>query len=950
MSISLQWESLPGALELNFEEKIRNVWDNWKDNGGSLEAAVKILQETIIYAAEGIEYAKTDYAAILLIVGMSEGEKALDKSLGDVYRYESSTWTWMYNLVDQSGVIKYLVPSEAEFEANAAAVRCTSNGSGFVEMGNHHSTVASYPNVNQGIYALNTAGYENEFQLGNKNSPTGVSRTNFPILHTHGYKFNIDKLNTVGTNESARILCPPASNSSALPDRQDLAGFEVFHEEMTGSGNKNALFPNGITQYGVSTFEGITLTTSAFTGQDTYSLFGNWQSAGDTEGYCIDWDTTTIADKLTFLKYSTNVYHNKAGNLCQVLVRARSVAGLGETWGNTESNESSDVKLQYSASNVLIIKGNQVTISNDLDTGTTEYFNSYGGAGSLAVYPDKGLGLFYGVKNATTQSDNAYEGRVFFYPIALITRLNQGAYHPIYNPLGTAKCSNSSTGAEIYWYEDGVTIASTADCFDDTNGHREPGTGAIGENSGHPLGEFYDQVIERGFKDLRNYTSKPGLDRVLDKGMLDILGNIHRGWEGIWKTSIIANPTYSGKGASALYGSTTSTWVSFNSDIFGRGDIYLGGTNYITDILFLYIEGDSGKYYYCIDARTYGSGTASAVYLHPWYGDATADFSSGTYKVLLMERQTTKFKDHCRTEILGDPFSTDYPAAGIYAVPNLVDMSDNTKDTTTADSQLPTHRTTGATHANCKDFCLQKKITDYTDIVAVLVSDDPAASGYTAFSYNATPTADNKWGFNANTNEIHINFSASTATGLGYADAADMIAQCHILVQYKADGNKYEIAPNSAFLKIGNIEKYNYRGSATFHTDKFTTDLISKILTANTSPSMRQGDHAFNYVKDPLTGKLDTSNDIEHWSSDLSTTPGDLPAGKVCPLLKSSNNRASINITFKEMRCTSSVWRDDDLFQIIDNVKSIGDDASNPVIYGQVELVCPLQYLIQDKE
>lgn len=937
---------LPNRTKTHFEKEFRAALNANLANSQTLEAQVNAYEDAIIAASRSYDYVWADDAARIAQGGMVTNEVGFQQDTLDVYKYNGATWDFWYNVLDANGILKYLLPSENEFESQAAAMRATLDGSGFMEMGKHFNPTSTIPNINEGICAFTTGNYPDQFVMGRKTSTLGSSRTTFPILNCHGYQFNIDELDVSGDFSgiwSARILMPEASNSSALPDRLDLAGLEVFHEEMTGSGNKNALAPNGLIPYGASTFAGVTLAnTGVFTGQDTYSLFGNWQSAGDTTGYFLNWNTASTSDKLAFLLLTTNTYYNSAGNICQCLCRARSIAGLGDTWNNVESNI--DDSLEYGVStNYVWPKGKNTTITSDLSAAPTGIYRGFGHANRKTLFPDGVLSCFYGDNAGSLLTSAAYQGKIFFYPIALIERLNQGTYHPRYNQNGAAQCDTG--GSTFTWDESGCTIASTAECFTDAVGKRKAGTGSISSAaSGHPLGEYYDRLSERSFKDLRNYTIKPGLSRILEKGEQDILGAIHRGWEGEWKFVESVSGTLDAETYTSTGHGTTKVGLFFNGESL-YGTASYGEATWVSPDDLMLVEGDS-KYYICV--RSVDNGVDTTIYLHPWYGDVRGDFTiSNTYKILIAQRQTTKFKAHCRTEIIGDPASTDYPAVDMYAVPNLVDMSDNTKDATTSDSQLPTHRATAATYAGCKDFCLGKKINTYTNIARVLVSDDPVASGYTEFVYQANPASTaNKWGFTAATNEIHINFTQSFA-GLGYASEADMIAQCHILVQYEADGNMFELASNSAYLKLGEAAAMNTNNIT--YGAKVISDLLNKISINSTAIIEQQGFKLQKWLKE-LSGELNTNTNYAptHDAFDLYTI--DTPASKIVFQLIKVNNRAYLQVIFKEMRYTTAAWQDDAQFQIIDNVKTVGDDDSNPVMYGQNVTVLPLPYLIQDKE
>jgi hypothetical protein len=201
---------------------------------------------------------------------------------------------------------------------------------------------------------------------------------------------------------------------SAL-SRQDLVFLETFDEDISEKGN--FVYPYGNIQYRGDDVDGLTgIADGSFTGADTYSLFGNWQTAGDLVGKGYDWGTLSDAQKAIFA-------------------------------GNPENNLRKDgdkiLQTQY-----------KICVEQGLDDSPsiTDY-------GYVQVDTDKGL--YY---NSTTGN--------YGIEIAAVSRNNSGIFHPVFNQFGTAKTTDSK-----YWYDTATTIASTIDCF---NPSRVGGTIASG--------------------------------------------------------------------------------------------------------------------------------------------------------------------------------------------------------------------------------------------------------------------------------------------------------------------------------------------------------------------------------------------------------------------------------------------------------------------------------------
>ena len=116
--------------------------------------------------------------------------------------------------------------------------------------------------------------------------------------------------------------------------------------------------------------------------------------------------------------------------------------------------------------------------------------------------------------------------------IALVQRLNQGAYHPVYNAQGTAEIvvlggstGTSSNGRK--WYDIDVTpMTSTAECFL-YNMVTSTTNGSIGGTDSHRSDqyEFHDAIYAGLVEDLRLNANKLDLNKLLeDSKRSDVAG------------------------------------------------------------------------------------------------------------------------------------------------------------------------------------------------------------------------------------------------------------------------------------------------------------------------------------------------------------------------------------------------------------------------------------------
>ncbi|MCJ8334286.1 MAG: hypothetical protein MJH10_08615, partial [Epibacterium sp.] len=149
--------------------------------------------------------------------------------------------------------------------------------------------------------------------------------------------------------------------------------------------------------------------------------------------------------------------------------------------------------------------------------------------------------IFGSVGGSSVKFGNAYNGKCFAAPIALVQRLNQGAYHPTYNSTGTGKQINTATNGFVFW--DGVNakaVTSTAMTFaafdnggvKDANSPANVGSinGASALSGSPSQYEFYDAIYAGQVKDLRLDANKKDLSKLLEDSSRSDIAATTRGW------------------------------------------------------------------------------------------------------------------------------------------------------------------------------------------------------------------------------------------------------------------------------------------------------------------------------------------------------------------------------------------------------------------------------------
>ena len=304
--------------------------------------------------------------------------------------------------------------------------------------------------------------------------------------------------------------------------RSDLVFLESWHEDVS---EKNFVYPLGNVQYLGGNADGLTgIANGAFTGFETYSLFGNWQTPSTLIGKGYVWSSLTEAQKKAFISNPDNNCYLDGDKVIQVRYRVRVVQGWGDAWANTDT-ESGD-SLYYGSTTYLGAKGKDVSIASDLQLASANNFYNSGFVNII----ERGIFVAY-------SSTRGYERKCYALPIALVHRRNQGMYHNVYNPNGTKVASDG-----LDCFTTTISFNSAMDCFDPAK--LLTASGYIGTVRGRPDGLFYDQVHEGDILDLRNSSKKvEDYNRLISREFNKLVAGTTRGFEGEKYTEITTQTT-----------------------------------------------------------------------------------------------------------------------------------------------------------------------------------------------------------------------------------------------------------------------------------------------------------------------------------------------------------------------------------------------------------------------
>ncbi|TMO70047.1 hypothetical protein, partial [Pseudoalteromonas aurantia] len=278
------------------------------------------------------------------------------------------------------------------------------------------------------------------------------------------------------------------STESVITSRKDLVFLETWHEKIS---DKDVVYPLGNVQYGGTTFYAMTMDSSPAGIAQGYSAFGEWDTAKTGRGH--QWTTLTDTQKKKFIDNPENniYYDSEADELIQVRYRIRVVEGSGADWDGYRAADNTGT-MRYSANRHIKPWGFNADGHTRGDYLSGDYFffvnkehwESFDGSQSGSFGVRQQEAPYYSERGC-----NAV-------PIALVQRMNQGAYHPTYNPMGCVLVDNIADDNHGFWYESTVNpLYSTSDAF--TKKSKVARSGAITGVSGRQ--DQYEFVVVNHF-------------------------------------------------------------------------------------------------------------------------------------------------------------------------------------------------------------------------------------------------------------------------------------------------------------------------------------------------------------------------------------------------------------------------------------------------------------------
>ncbi|MBE0367644.1 hypothetical protein [Pseudoalteromonas aurantia] len=462
------------------------------------------------------------------------------------------------------------------------------------------------------------------------------------------------------------------TTESVITSRKDLVFLESWHEKIA---DKDVVYPLGNVQYGATAYEGIALQNNLVA--QGYSAFGEWD--GNTTGHGAKWSSLSEASRVKLLANPAhNIYYDpEVKAYIQVRYRIRVVEGLGNDWVHTGSKQvdSTGWRMQYAQSLRVKPQGQHSSISKDFDKytqGATGLFVGGGASQSYNLNPDIGSLI---AASTSLQSDTnvAHDGKCYAVPIALVQRMNQGAYHPTYNPMGCARWNRAdgTNGYNFQWYASSVAsyIKSTMHAF--INGDTIPAQGGFtndsgkidSNNTGRPdQYKYHDAIYAGQVEDLRLNANKLDVNQLREETMRKAVAGTLRG-KG--KVPFTNRPQEVSKGE----GETSACYIN----AVGVWDKYWGKYNQSAHLECQgYIILDDGRVFRAIfgsspqepsKLRAYWANFTEHDVNYAWLNSQSADdlndsdFRSGNWHIVGHNyfASNTEFDSLPWVDIIGDP-------------------------------------------------------------------------------------------------------------------------------------------------------------------------------------------------------------------------------------------------------------------------------------------------------
>lgn len=687
-------------------------------------------------------------------------------------------------------------------------------------------------------------------------------------------------------------------------NRHDMFGAEFFLEEV--SQVNPFVYPQGMVQSQATSMNGIATTTS----NRPVTYYAVYDGDNGSQGRGVDfWAADDEQKKAMVSDEANNIFMLDDGRLVQWRMRQRTIAGTGNgDWYNVDPTYSTNNNRQY----LLYAPGSDVNPQGikDVVPVSDGAFPAFTSAASGQSARNE-TGVFDAVSAIKTpDTDSGINGECYFHVWGVVPRLNQGAYHPSFNPMGTATVETLDGSGSHTWYTAPNPVASVAECFS-----RSRNNGNIGSTSGRPDGKSYDAIYASGQGGVIDYrlpswdmSSKEEASKVFQK----VVNGTYRGEE-----SLIFTKRVTAGGA----GGTTSNPNGFYLSIAPNSQ---GGAVYIEDSVAE--VGDTLRFYdnlgdlYIAVVFKKTSAVRHEILLKGKYFPYTlpSDFTNW-YMVTEVNKGFSVSGEFTMVDVIGDP-------AEILATPAL------------ANGWL------GGWIPVIPDGVNQQYPLTRKDI-----SGNP--EGQKTTNSGTSWGTDGLSGFNSTTNSNPANYFSSTVVVVNYTAFAKQTKEANNAIVLNGDAG------------VGDTFALMHRGA--FSAPQVAESFLGKVLTGDgtngkASQRLLLTDYEIQGVQwTGNTGNWGKLARLAHEPISLSEPVNDSPAVKALWYQTANNQQVSMNFAWNELVYNSegivgNEWGDTEaattysnaygVIRITDGTATYTNLNGDTCLYGTAELSIPYGY------
>ncbi|WP_172565585.1 hypothetical protein [Vibrio navarrensis] len=727
----------------------------------------------------------------------------------------------------------------------------------------------------------------------------GVTRFTFTYSQASDInpRYQISTGSTASCNITSVSIRP--ATEEVVTERVDLSGLEGYLEEITPA--KPYIYPYGGINNQATSVDGIATTVDNVR---PITYFANFD--GDTTSRGRGWNLNDLTDAqlLTILQNPDHHVYVIDGRLVQFRFRPRQIKGAGNgDWENFDTTKSWELNFGGVYTR-LSVQGTR----DSIPTYSTSYPYISKLASTESYVSKTDPALFYARK--LSANDNcAYNGECYFYVLATVLRLNQGAYHLSLNPLGAKHWNREDGDGGIYWYSaESNTGATTVEAFKQTTAAGEVGartpTGTIGQASSRPDGRFYDAIYADSVGGVidRRLSALPITIEDYFKAIAKAENGTMRGMEKLVWTKIDLANEYGGF-PDATWASIPVSGGYLTAKLRNSNNQFKFGSSLVKGFIV-----NAGTTIHATNRHPVsGSLSPTGMYLtdESYVTGKAVTLTGPSYLIITQETNLSVSGNFLQTDVIGNP-------ANIMQIDAL-------KDGWLGGwiSQIP--------DGTLKNFSFTRKNLDSGDIPRVLTTTNGVTWGTPPLSASFR---------NVVTNSISSwSPSASTVLLLNYTASAKMTKPSAVLPVLGDEAGFSSVRATSNYWSTnGFFLAESLMGKVTIND----TGIRAARLTVSAFSISGLG---------TLNVAVSAYNPITHAAIPLSAPSNNSPAIKFLPHAASINGQATLGFVWNEIKHDGASWNDDGQMRVIDGIGTYNNLKPESCLYGYAVSALPIGWV-----